>query len=154
MYGIIPMMARQCRAIGGTMNGSPGDTTWTDCHVNIGKKATRGLVSSGAQDATCPDCPWGRVQTTRAVCGAMGGFVDSALPISGYSGTPSNTDVVACHMNFTDKPGFGIFPPGKCPKAPCYSMRLNTKSADCTKLGGTPSSTGEWSWCTLGTGPM
>ena len=141
----LPMMAGQCRLMGGTVNGTPSDGTWTDCHINVGKNAPRGLVSSGAQDATCPNCPWGRVQTTGATCHALRGYADASLGDAAWGD---------CHMNFTDRPGFGMFPSGKCPNAPCNVLRLNMKSADCKRLGGTPSSAAEWSLCSLGVGPL
>ena len=39
-YGFIKTTAKDCRTMGGAMNGSPAANTWTSCHLDWCKDGT------------------------------------------------------------------------------------------------------------------
>lgn len=141
-YGIVGMMGGQCRAMSGAMNGTPGDTTWTDCHVTFSQKPQRGFLPAGS----CPSgaCQYGIVNMTGKACRAIGGRMN---------GTPGDDEWTSCHMNIGTQPKFGLFPQGKCPTGTCYPVRFGAIGTECRAIGG--SATGDsWTPCEMSFGPL
>lgn len=141
MYGIVRATGSTCRAIGGSMNGTPRDDAWTDCHVNFGRKAPRGFLPPGS----CPSgqCHYGAVWMTGADCRAVGGAMN---------GEPEDSEQTLCHFNFGAKPRYGVYAPGACPTGTCRAVRVNALAEQCRAIGGTTDATSGWGTCTLGFG--
>ena len=130
LYGIINTTGAHCRALGGAMNGTPGDNAWTDCHLQFGRdpaRAPKGFLPAGS----CPSgtCQYGNFSTTGRTCRALGGAMN---------GTPGDDEWTACHMNLGDQPKYKLYPSGKCPTGNCYTARFGSSTgAQCRALGGT-----------------
>lgn len=139
-YGIMRMTGGQCRAVGGAMNGTPGDSEVADCHVNFGKKAPRGFLPPGScPSGTCYDVAFGM---TGAGCRALGGRSD----VSG------DTESGFCHMSGGASPKYGLYPVGTCPTGTCYPASFQALGAQCRASGGTATGDG-WTPCTFNIGP-
>lgn len=90
-YGHIQTTGATCRAIGGAMNGTPGDDDWTSCYLDVGpvtlaKGPKYGLFPPGK-------CPFGTCYPVRITaqgdrCRAVGGTT-----------VASHMDWGACEMN-------------------------------------------------------
>ena len=130
LYGIVNMTGAHCRALGGAMNGTPSDATWTNCHLQFGRdpaRAPKGFHPPGV----CPSgtCQYGKFSTTGRACRALGGAM---------SGTPGDDVWTQCNMNIGDQPKYRLYPAGKCPTGNCYAARFGASTgAQCRALGGT-----------------
>lgn len=148
-YGIIRATGRDCRALGGAMNGSPADSEWTDCHVNIGRGSsvggatTRGFHAPG----TCPsgNCQYGAVAMTGASCRALGGAMN---------GSPGDGDMTLCHFNVGANPKWGFYGEDDCPAgSTCFPTRIRALGSQCRAIGGsTATETDDWTDCSLNFG--
>jgi hypothetical protein len=146
MYGIARTTGGDCRALGGAMNGSPADGEWTDCHMNFGRGAPRGLLAPGS----CPSgkCQYGAITMAGASCRALGGAMN---------GKPGDDEQTLCHFNIGASPRMGFYPRTGCPTGrTCYPTHVRALTTQCRALGGDPdpnATDGEWTDCHLNVGP-
>lgn len=71
-YGAFTTTGAHCRALGGAMNGTPGDNDSTLCHFNIGANPRWGFYAPGS----CPSgrtCYPAQIQAVASQCRAIGG---------------------------------------------------------------------------------
>ena len=61
-YGIINTTGKDCRVIGGAMNGNPADNQWTSCHLDICEEGAFEFDSPGLDEQRA----YGIVSTNRA----------------------------------------------------------------------------------------
>lgn len=86
-YGIIGMPAGDCRAIGGAMNGNPGNTQWTACHLDLCEEGGLEIASPGQAGQKA----YGIVHTNRSDCENLKG------------GMNPNFDLTRdCHLGLVD----------------------------------------------------
>jgi hypothetical protein len=90
-YGIIQTTGRDCRRMGGAMNGVPADNQWTDCHLDW-CSATSGAAYVAAPANSCADrTGYGIIKMTAGNCRQIGG---------GINGNPPNDQWIDCHLDW------------------------------------------------------
>lgn len=142
MYGSFSMKGAGCRALGGNMDGTPGDTEWTNCRLDVDPVAQYGLHPT----SECPEggtCPYTAVRVGAEDCAALGGYMNKSGSL--------------CHLNVSARPKYRIYRRDRCPAGqPCRPIRIDARSAaHCTSIGGVPDdpSATDWTLCGLSVGP-
>lgn len=128
-YGPVSMMARDCRAMGGVMNGSPADATWADCHFDwcSDPGPNRYVSAGGGQCAANTKVGYGVVGMTAGDCRSLGGAMN---------GSPGSDEWTACHLDWCRAQTGGLVPTrgGVCARA-AYG-HVNLKAGECRAMGG------------------
>lgn len=147
-YSAVKMTGGDCRSLGGVMNGTPSDTEWTTCHLNVGKKdptsanAFRSLLPAGS----CPGgvCQYGTFSTTGVACRALGGAMN---------GTPGDDEWTDCHLNIGESPKWALYPYNACPTGTCYDTKFPSVGVSCKAIGGVSDTDGPyWGTCQMSIG--
>jgi hypothetical protein len=123
-YGVIRATGAGCSAIGGAVNGYPGDDEWTDCHVNFGKRDDTSTAYRGFHSA----CPAG------AKCSPIRIPMTSASDCRAIGGVPADDH---CELVAGFDPTLGLYPRGTCPTGTCAPVMFRAQSsATCKAIGG------------------
>jgi hypothetical protein len=77
-YGVVYTTGADCRALGGAMNGTPGDTEWTSCHLDI---CVDGPLVLGPADFTRQKA-YGVVDASFFECALVGGAMAATHAIT------------------------------------------------------------------------
>jgi hypothetical protein len=151
-YGIVNMQAKDCRTMGGLMNGRPHDTVWTDCHLHFcpGTGPDRYVAAGSKQCRT--KVGYGIVRMTGRDCRNIGG---------GMNGHPATDEWTACHLDWCraapHQEGLVAARGGTCERAGYGIVRMAAR--DCRAMGGALNGTppeSDWidchlDWCTAST---
>jgi hypothetical protein len=90
-YGILQLPARDCRRMGGAMNGNPHDDAWTACHLTFCSETAALVVAAAPGWCKSGALGYGYFKSPARDCRAMGG---------NYNGEPADNDWTDCHMEW------------------------------------------------------
>ena len=132
-YGIIKTRGRDCRAMGGAMNGNPGDSDWTTCHLDFCDAYGHRPVFVPAPIGTCiKKVAYGTIHTTAWTCKLMGGD---------YNGRRAKSDWIDCHLDWCNQisPGSFVAASGFAKHTACgpgHAGRVPMTGLDCKEARG------------------
>ena len=143
-YGSIVTTAKDCRAMGGAMNGAPPDSQWTACYLDWCAETSGGSFTAARPGTCASKRGYGIIKTTGGDCRRLGG---------GMNGTPGDGDWTDCHLDWCSSGGsYTAAAPGSCGAAKVGYGIISTTGGDCRRMGGAmngvPGDT-QWTDCHL-----
>lgn len=123
-HGSIQTTGRDCRAMGGGADGSPGDAAWTECRLDWCRDGAYKAAAVGSCSAQVGS---GSIRTSRGDCHTMGGIAHDV------SGESSWTD---CHLDWCRDGQYVAAQIQACGETTVVYAAIRATGLDCRAMGG------------------